>query len=118
WEDAYVGSLGKAKNAETYYFSQGTFNEAPEMYLTNASLSNPTLVTNATPDADKYTWSAGTRLVDYTSDKGAKLQGTLFLPAGYEEGKKYPTIVYYYEKLSQTRHNWSNPGYSGTGWNP
>ncbi|WP_026955320.1 S9 family peptidase [Algoriphagus vanfongensis] len=118
WEDAYVGSLGKAKNADIYYYSQGTFNEAPEMYLTDASLSNPTQVTDGTPDADKYAWSAGTRLVDYTSDKGAKLQGTLFLPAGYEEGKKYPTVVYYYEKLSQTRHNWSNPGYSGTGWNP
>lgn len=118
WEDAYVSSLGKAKNADTYYFSQGTFNEAPEMYLTNASLSNPTQVTDATPDADKYAWSAGTRLVDYTSDKGVKLQGTLFLPAGYQEGKKYPTVVYYYEKLSQTRHNWYNPGYSGTGWNP
>ena len=57
-------------------------------------------------------------LIDYVSDKGDKLQGTLFLPAGYVEGQKYPTVVYYYEKLSQTRHNWSNPGYSGTGWNP
>ena len=46
------------------------------------------------------------------------MQGALFLPAGYEPGKKYPTIVYYYEKLSQTLHNYVRPNYSGTGWNP
>jgi dipeptidyl aminopeptidase/acylaminoacyl peptidase len=52
------------------------------------------------------------------SDKGDTLQAALFLPAGYVEGQKYPTIIYYYEKLSQTLHNYSNPGFSGTGWNP
>ena len=40
-------------------------------------------------------------LVNYTSDKGDKLQGALFLPAGYEKGKTYPTIVNIYEKMSQ-----------------
>jgi dipeptidyl aminopeptidase/acylaminoacyl peptidase len=40
------------------------------------------------------------------------------LPAGYEQGKKYPTIIYYYEKMSQSLHNFANPGYAGTGWSP
>ena len=118
WEDANVGNFAKAKDAETYYFSKETYNQPPQIYLTNAAISNPKQVTNNAPDAGKYAWSAGTMLVDYVSDKGNKLQGALFLPAGYVKGKKYPTVVYYYEKLSQTLHNWSNPGYSGTGWNP
>ena len=63
-------------------------------------------------------WSAGVRLVNYVSDKGDSLQGALFLPAGYEQGKKYPTIVYYYERLSQTLHSYARPDYSRTGWNP
>ncbi len=56
--------------------------------------------------------------MNYVSDKGDSLQGALFLPAGYEEGKKYPTIVYYYEKLSQILHFYNRPDYSRTGWNP
>jgi len=75
-------------------------------------------LTHNTPQAALYTWSAGVRLVNYVSDKGDSLQGALFLPAGYEQGKKYPTIVYYYEKLSQTLHNYVRPDYSRTGWNP
>ncbi|MDF2156893.1 prolyl oligopeptidase family serine peptidase [Algoriphagus sp. CAU 1675] len=118
WDDANFGTLSKAKNSDRYYFYKEKFNEPTQVYLTDASLANPTQVTGNAPDASKYQWSAGTRLVDYVSDKGDKLQGTIFLPAGYVEGQKYPTVVYYYEKLSQTRHNWTNPGYSGTGWNP
>ncbi|MCS5490544.1 S9 family peptidase [Algoriphagus limi] len=118
WDDANFGTLSKAKNAETYFLYKEKFNEPTQVYLTDASITSLQQVTENAPDAKKYAWSEGTMLVDYVSDKGDKLQGTLFLPAGYEEGKKYPTVVYYYEKLSQTRHNWSNPGYSGTGWNP
>jgi dipeptidyl aminopeptidase/acylaminoacyl peptidase len=50
-------------------------------------------------------------LVDYTNSKGVKLQGTLTLPANYETGKKYPMIVYFYEKMSNTHHNFSMPVY-------
>lgn len=118
WEDASIGSLRKAENADMFFFSKETFYTPTQIFSADASLSSPTEVTENAPDASKYSWSAGTRLVDYVSDKGDKLQGALFLPANYVEGEKYPTVVYYYERLSQTRHNWVNPGYSGTGWNP
>lgn len=118
WEDASIGGLQKAEKAPVYFFSKETFNSPPQMHVTDASLTAPKQITESAPDADKYLWSAGTRLVNYVTDKGDSLQGALFLPAGYIEGKKYPTVVYYYEKLSQIRHNWSNPGFSGTGWNP
>ncbi len=119
WQDASIGRLSKAKNAGTYSFSKSTFTTPIEYFTTNDTrLANAVQVTKNAPDFAKYAWSKGTQLVNYVSDKGDSLQGALFLPAGYVQGKKYPTIVYYYEKLSQTLHNWSNPGFSGTGWNP
>lgn len=118
WEDANINRLSKAKNAEVYFITKEKFNEAPEFYITNADLTDQKKVTENTPDASRFTWSSGVRLVDYVSDKGDTLQAALFLPADFEEGKKYPTIIYYYEKLSQTLHNYYNPGFSGTGWNP
>ena len=119
WQDAAVGSLSKAKKADAFVFAKETFTQPRQYFLTtNADLSSEKQLTKNAPLIDKFAWSAGTRLVDYVSDKGDTLQGALFLPAGYESGKKYPTIVYYYEKLSQTLHNFANPGYSGTGWSP
>ncbi|WP_373496302.1 alpha/beta hydrolase family protein [Aquiflexum sp.] len=118
WEDVNINRLMKAKNAEVYLFSKEKFNEPTDFFLTDGALNNPVKITENAPDASKYIWSSGVRLVDYISDKGDSLQAALFLPSNYLEGKEYPTIIYYYEKLSQTLHNYSNPGFSGTGWNP
>ena len=119
WEDAAIGSLLKAKKSNTFLFSRETFTDPADYFLSNSPLlDNAKQITKNAPSFDKYAWSKGVQLVNYVSDKGDSLQGALFLPAGYEQGKKYPTIVYYYEKLSQTLHSFANPNYSGTGWNP
>lgn len=118
WDDINVGVFTKAKNAEVYMFGKEKFDVPTEMFVANNLLQNPVQVTKNAPDATKYLWSPGTRLVNYVTDKGDSLQGALFLPAGYETGKKYPTLVYYYEKLSQTKNNYSNPGFPGGGWHP
>ncbi|MBN7802789.1 S9 family peptidase [Algoriphagus aestuariicola] len=118
WEDAMIAGLGKAEKAGVFTYTKEKFNEPTQVYLTDASLTNGKKVTENAPDAGKFAWSSGVKLVDYVTVKGDSLQAALFLPANYVEGQKYPTVIYYYEKLSQTLHNWSNPGYSGTGWNP
>ena len=118
WEDANIQGLSKAKKAAVYTYTRENFNQPTQVFLTDATLSTSKQLTENTPDAGKYAWSAGVKLVDYVTTKGDSLQAALFLPAGYVEGKQYPTVVYYYEKLSQTLHNWSNPAYSGTGWSP
>ncbi len=50
-------------------------------------------------------------LIDYVDERGNELQGTLGLPAGYEEGKRYPMLVYFYELSSQQHHNYYAPTY-------
>ena len=117
WEDANIQGLAKAKKAQVFTYTKEKFNQPTQVYLGDASLSNAKQVTENAPDAGKFTWSAGVKLIDYVTAKGDSLQAALYLPAGYEEGKSYPTVIYYYEKTSQNLHNWSNPSYSGTGWN-
>jgi dipeptidyl aminopeptidase/acylaminoacyl peptidase len=47
--------------------------------------------------------------MNYTNKRGDKLQMMLTYPANYQPGKKYPMVVYYYEKLSQGYHNFISP---------
>src|SRR5205823_13623394 len=44
---------------------------------------------------------------------GDKLQGALYLPANYEKGKSYPTVVYIYEKLSGNLNKYQPPSANG-----
>jgi len=85
-----------------------TFEDFPNYWATNTRFENPKQVTDANPQQSEYHW--GRRiLVDYKNGDGTKLQATLALPANYEEGKKYPMLVYFYEKMSQRHHQYSVP---------
>jgi len=48
-------------------------------------------------------------LLTYRPDGFQELNAALLYPAGYQKGKKYPMIVYIYEKLSHRLHNFERP---------
>src|SRR5262249_4480393 len=113
WDDAEFGNLQKAKNAETYVYTRETNRECPDYYVSDDNLGNAKRLTDANPQQGRYAWSKGAQLVNYTSAKGKKLQAALFLPANYEPHKRYPTIVYIYEKLSQNMNRYAAPNAGG-----
>lgn len=112
WDDA-VFSISKAKNADKYLYTRQTYKDFPDYYVTDNSLKKGQKLTEANPQQKDFLWSAGSMLIDYKSAKGDKLQAALFLPANYEKGKSYPTIVYIYEKLSQGLNRYSFPTAGG-----
>jgi dipeptidyl aminopeptidase/acylaminoacyl peptidase len=111
WVDKSIGAPMAAKNADRIVFTQQTFTEYPNYWTADKRFQNPKQVTDAFPDFSKqFAWGTK-KLIEYKNARGQRLQGTLTLPAGYEPGKKYPMIVYFYELMSQTHHNFSFPVY-------
>jgi dipeptidyl aminopeptidase/acylaminoacyl peptidase len=108
WGDARIGVV-KARKADTFLYTQQTVVDFPNYYVTDASLVPGRKITDANPQQRNVAWSAGAKLIDYTSAKGAKLQAAMYLPANYEAGKSYPTIVYIYEKRSQMLNQYTSP---------
>jgi dipeptidyl aminopeptidase/acylaminoacyl peptidase len=115
WGDCSYGSPLKARKAEVFAFSRQTAIDSPDYYVTDGSFKNAKKVTDANPQQKDYLWTSGVKLIEYKGVGGKKLQGALFLPANYEPGKKYPTIVYIYEKLSQGLHRYQPPSTGGIG---
>ncbi|MGD8321889.1 MAG: hypothetical protein PVJ02_15685, partial [Gemmatimonadota bacterium] len=109
YEDKAIGQLTKAKNADRVIFTEQTFREFPDVWTSTTSFRSPEKVTDANPFIDEYRWGSKAPLIDYTNSKGQHLQATLTLPAGYEPGKRYPMIVYFYEIVSDTHHRFSMP---------
>jgi dipeptidyl aminopeptidase/acylaminoacyl peptidase len=108
--DKSFGFPRKAKKADKILYTIETFVEFPDLHVSGMDFADAKEITDANPQQKDYAW--GRRiLVDYSNSKGQKLQATLTLPAGYEEGKKYPMLVYFYEKMSQRHHQYSMPTY-------
>jgi dipeptidyl aminopeptidase/acylaminoacyl peptidase len=112
FDDASYAILMKAKHANVYLYTRETVSEFPDYHIAVGSGPGPK-ITDANPQQKDFLWTKGSRIFDYVSDKGDKLQGTLYLPANYEHGKSYPTIVYIYEKLSQNTNVYPQPNYEG-----
>ena len=112
WEDATF-SLRKAEDSDIYLYTKQTYKNYPDYYVTDANMKNGKRITDANPQQKDFLWSSGSRLIDFESAKGDRLQAALFLPANYEEGKSYPTIVYIYEKVSQGLNRYYAPTASG-----
>ncbi len=110
YTDKMIGEAQKAKDADRVIFTEQTFGEFPDYWVSDAKFSAPRKVTDANPQIAEYAWGSRV-LVNYTNSKGKKLQGTLTLPADYQPGKKYPMLVYIYEILSNTHHQFSMPVY-------
>lgn len=75
----------------------------------------PRRLTRVNPVFEDYVMGRS-RLIDWLSADGSKLQGALLLPAGHEEGKRYPLVVFVYGggRLSRAVHTFGMRG----GWGP
>jgi dipeptidyl aminopeptidase/acylaminoacyl peptidase len=68
---------------------------APDLWISSADFHHPQQLTHLNPQFDLYAMGSA-RLIDWTSDDGDRLRGALLLPSGYQQGTKYPLLVYVY----------------------
>ncbi|HEY0875098.1 MAG TPA: prolyl oligopeptidase family serine peptidase [Vicinamibacterales bacterium] len=108
FDDRAVSSLTKAADADVYLYVTQRYDDSPDAYVGGPDLATAKQVTNTNAFMSKYAWGRS-ETVEFTSDRGLRLQGSLFYPAGYEPGRKYPMVVYLYEKLSDGVHRFVPP---------
>jgi dipeptidyl aminopeptidase/acylaminoacyl peptidase len=106
--DKSIGYPTKAKNADVMVVTESDFEEFPDLWVTNSSLAAPRKVTAANPQQAQYTWGTS-ELIHYTNADGVKLDAILMKPDNFDPSKKYPLIVYIYERLTDGLHAYHEP---------
>ncbi len=119
FEDASFKSPVKAKKANSLIWTRSTFKNYPNLWTGNMRFTDSKQVSDANPQQKNYLWG-DVELVKWTSGDGEELQGLLYKPENFDPNKKYPMLVYFYERSSDALHrhhvpqpNWSiiNPSY-------
>jgi dipeptidyl aminopeptidase/acylaminoacyl peptidase len=99
--------LQKAKNADTYIYTKASYELPPDLYV-STNLKKEIKLSDINPQQAEYNWGTAS-LIQWTTPKGFKSQGILYKPEGFDPNKKYPMIVYFYEKLSDGLYNYVAP---------
>jgi dipeptidyl aminopeptidase/acylaminoacyl peptidase len=102
------GQPVKAKQADTLLLTATRFDEYPDLHIADANFKSLKKISNAGAQMDAFPWGKA-ELVRFKNADGAPLSGILIKPGNFDPSKKYPMIVYIYEKLSEGLHRFTDP---------
>ena len=106
----------KAKDADVLIMTASRFDQFPDVWLTNSSFRELKRVSNGDAQRAGFLWGTA-ELVSFKNADGVPLKGILLKPENFDPKKKYPMLVYIYERLTQGLHQFRNPA-PGTSINP
>jgi dipeptidyl aminopeptidase/acylaminoacyl peptidase len=115
--DHTYGPLKKAKSAEKVLFSRMNFLQSPNLWHSDLRMTSAKQLSNINPQQKEYNW-ASVSLTHWKSPKGRELEGLIYLPEDFDSTKKYPMIVYFYEKYADEIHTYYAPRPSASIINP
>ncbi len=99
---------GRARYANRLLFTRESHAEFPDLWISDLKLEGRQRLSQANPQMADFGWGAP-ELVQWTSLDGEPLQGVLIKPAGYQEGQRYPVLVYFYRFFSQRLYEFNEP---------
>ena len=107
-EDRSFGEPRRAENAQVLMLTRESFREFPDLYVTDPSFRELRRISDANPQQAEYRWGTA-ELFEWRSAHGEPLQGVLYKPDDFDPTRKYPLLVYFYERLSQNLHSYVPP---------
>jgi dipeptidyl aminopeptidase/acylaminoacyl peptidase len=110
--DAHVSRLGRAADADVFYYRVESFEQSPNWYVGSGRLGDAVRVTDTNPFQVDFAWGSST-VIDFVTASGRPLQAALHYPANYVPGQRYPMIVQPYEITSAQVHNYVVPSEFG-----
>lgn len=100
-------SLQKAKDTDRYILVKESYTDSPNIFVTS-DFSEQQKLSNTNQQQTLYNWGTN-ELVHWTTPKGNTSTGVLYRPEDFNPNKKYPMIVYFYEKLSDNLNRYVAP---------
>ena len=107
-EERKYENLVKAKNAEVLICTGQRVNESPNVWTSNLSFQHMTQLSDVNPQQNDFVWPK-VKLVHWTTFTGKPLEGLLYYPETLDPSRKYPMIVYFYERNADNLNSYTQP---------
>ncbi len=98
----------KASQAEVFAYGKGNFSTGNNLHISKGDFQDELCVSDINPQMKEYAWGHA-QLVHWNAFDGTPLDGLLYVPDNMDPNKKYPMMIYFYEKRSETLYNYINP---------
>ncbi|NLD23331.1 MAG: S9 family peptidase [Bacteroidales bacterium] len=103
----FTGLL-KAKDSDLMLFQKSNFSTSPNLHVTSNLWKSSSKLTDINPQMSDYNWGTA-ELFSWTSFADVPLQGIIYKPEDFDPSKKYPVMIYFYEKHSDNLYSYMTP---------
>lgn len=100
-------ALDKAKDADMYVFAKGNYEHPADLYA-GKNIAAAVQLSAINPQQKAYNWGTA-ELFKWTTFSGKQSEGILYKPENFDPAKKYPVLIYFYEKLTDGLYSYQAP---------
>jgi len=105
--------LQRSKDGKVFTFSKSNFIESPNRWVTRDKFKSQVRLSDINPQQKEYIWGTA-ELVHWTSTNNIPCAGILYKPEDFDPNKKYPMLLYFYEKVSDGLFTYKAPAPSAS----
>lgn len=91
-----------------FVYTKGNFENSTNVFVTKDFARTEQKISNTNPQQSEYNWGT-VELVNWMTDDSIRAEGLLFKPEDFDSTKKYPVMIYFYEKYSNDLYNYRAP---------
>lgn len=102
--DESVNGIAKARNTDDVVFRRQTFRQYPDIWASTTAFKTIHRISDINPHQEEYAWG-DVELIQWEATDGQRLDGLLYKPDDFDPAKKYPLLVYFYERRSDNLHS-------------
>lgn len=103
-----LGRPTRAAEAARLLFTRESYRVSPDLWASDNDVRAPRQLSSSNPQVASYAWGS-VDLVRWTGADGGALEGLLYKPDDWTPNKRYPLLVYFYERNSDNLHRHNAP---------
>jgi len=107
-EDNKLNVFSKAKGTFKLLYTKQRYDLFPDVWVADSTFSYQLKVSDIHPEMKEYNWGK-TELVSWINSVGDSLRGWIIKPDNFNPSKKYPMLVYFYDKFSDYYNRFFTP---------
>jgi len=100
--------VGKAKSADKIIYRRESFEEFPDLWYSDIFIDTVKKISNVNPQIKDFIWGT-TEPYQWVTQLGDTVKGYLIKPDNYNPKKKYPVLVYFYERFADQTYRFYQP---------
>lgn len=107
-EPMTFNDLNRSTASGVVCYIKHNFENSPDVWITKDNFKTQEKITDINPQQATYNWGTA-ELIRWKSAIGQDLEGILYKPENFDPARKYPMLVYFYERNSHTLYTYRSP---------